>query len=81
MTNRAYAQKSDDGIAGVDVSHITGTRLNASDAALLRKYQDTLYIATYWPDVENFRACVAAYDAMIQPTNGADDGAHPIDQA
>lgn len=78
MTKRAYAQKTDDGI---DVTHIAGSKLTASDAALLRKYQDTLHLAIYWPDVENFRACVAAYDAMIQPTSGANDGAHQIDQA
>jgi hypothetical protein len=62
VTQRAYAAKADDGI---DVTHMAGAKLTASDAALLRKYQDTLYLSIYWPDVEHFRACVAAYDAMI----------------
>lgn len=67
MTNRAYAAKADDGI---DVTRMAGAKLTASDHALLRKYQDTLYIATYWPDVEHFRACVAAFDAMVAAAKG-----------
>lgn len=65
MTKRAYAEITADETPEIDVTHMTGSRLTAADAALLRKYQDALYIATYWPDVEHFRACVAAYDAMV----------------
>ena len=42
MTKRAYAQKPDDGIPGVDVTHMAGSRRTASDAALLRKYDVAL---------------------------------------
>jgi hypothetical protein len=65
VTKTAYAEISADETPQIDVTHIAGSRLNAADAALLRKYQDTLYLSIYWPDVEHFRACVAAYDAMI----------------
>jgi hypothetical protein len=65
VTKRAYAEITADETPEIDVTHMTGSRLTAADAALLRKYQDTLYTATYWPCVEHFRDCVAAYDAMV----------------
>jgi hypothetical protein len=65
VTRPIYAKSGDFETTEIDVTHKLGTRLSASDAALLRKYQDALQIAIYWPDVEHFRACVAAYDAMI----------------
>lgn len=59
----------------IDVTHLAGT-MTGADHAALRRYQDALYLATYWPDVENFRACVAAYDALISTAKfGAEDGA------
>lgn len=70
MTKTAYAEISADETPQIDVTHMAGSRLSAADASLLRKYQDTLHLAIYWPDVEHFRACVAAYDAMIaRPTD------------
>lgn len=72
-----YSQTAERGTPEIDVTHMMGKgTMTPADHALLRKYQDTLYIATYWPDVEHFRACVAAFDAMVAAAKGASDGAH-----
>lgn len=65
MTKRSYARTGDDKTIEIDVSHKLGTRLSAADSAMFRKYDDAFKLAVYWPDVENFRNCVKAYDAMI----------------
>lgn len=64
MTKRSYARFDRDETSEIDVTNKLGTRLSAADSDLFRKYQDAFHIAIYWPDVEHFRACVAAYDAM-----------------
>lgn len=63
MTSRSYAQKTDDGI---DVSHLAGSKLSAGDKAAFDRYQKAFDLAVYWPAVEHFRACVAAYDEMVK---------------
>jgi predicted nucleotidyltransferase len=73
VTNRSYARFDRDETSEIDVTNKLGTRLSAADSDLFRRYDDAFKLAVYWPDVENFRNCVKAYDAMIA---GGTDGAH-----
>ncbi len=40
--------------------------LNDADRVLFRRYQDAFHLAVYWPSVDNFRACVKAFDEMVE---------------
>lgn len=73
MTKPLYIEILDDGIP--DVTYLIGTgRISDAQIAALRRYNDTFQVACYWPCVENFRACVTAYDDLLaQESQGANE--------
>lgn len=61
--------------AGIDVTHLLGRNPTGDRLAAFARYDTAFQLAVYWPDVEHFRACVKAWDAMMQgPADGARDG-------
>lgn len=51
----------------VNVTPMLGRHLSPADQQLFARYHTAFQLAIHWPDVENFRACVAAYDEMVAP--------------
>lgn len=74
MTEPAYSEEPEDGI---DVSHLCGRNPPSDESRVLfTKYQTAFDLCLYWPDVEHYRQCVAAFDALRASMRGEANGSH-----